>query len=196
MSHPKTRHTLIVRLKGDDERAWADFVAAYEPFLRQLAIRHGVPQSHVSDVVQQVLLAIAKSVDGWTDDGKGGSFRRWIATVARNVAIKFMTRERKHKGVAGGTDLVDLLQQIPAPPDREQLRKYEHELIVWAAEQVRNEFVATSWAAFWATTVEGRDVTEVATELGLSRGAIYMSRGRIMTRIRTKVGEVLEEDDR
>ena len=55
--------------------------------------------------------------------------------------------------------------------------------------------LATSWAAFWATTVEGRDVTEVAAELGISRGAIYMSRGRIMARIRTKVADVLEEGD-
>ena len=195
MSHPETRHTLIVRLKGDDERAWADFVGAYEPFLRHLAARHGVPQAHVADVVQQVLLAIARSVDGWSDDGKAGSFRRWMATVARNVAIKFMTRERKHAGGAGGTELVELLQRVPAKPDREELGKYEHELIVWAAEQVRGEFVATSWAAFWATTIEGRDVAEVAGELGLTRGAIYMSRGRIMARIRKKVGEVLEEAD-
>ena len=43
MDQPETRHSLIVRLKSDDyERAWFDFVAVYEPFLRHLVTRLGV----------------------------------------------------------------------------------------------------------------------------------------------------------
>ncbi len=194
MNQPETRRSLIVRLKGDDnERAWVDFVTVYEPFLRHLVTRLGVPDRHSADVVQQVLLAIAKSVDGWIDDGKTASFRRWVATVARNIVIKFMNRERRQAGGRGGTELVDLLEQLPATPDREQVDRYEHELIVWAAEQVRDEFIDTSWVAFWATVVDGKSVRDVAAELGISCGSIYMSRSRIMARIRRKVDEVLDD---
>lgn len=194
MNHPKTRHSLIIRLKGDDnEQAWVDFVTAYEPFLRQLVSRLGVPERHAEDVVQQVLLAIAKSVDGWTDDQQTASFRRWVATVARNIVIKFMNRERKQAGAHGGTDFIEQLEQLPATPDREQIDRYEHELIVWAAEQVKDEFIDTSWAAFWATVIDEKPVQVVATDLGISRGSIYMSRSRIMARIRMKVDEVLED---
>lgn len=194
MNHPETRHSLIAHLKGDDnERAWVEFVTLYEPFLQHLVIRLGVPQRHVADVVQQVLLAIAKSVDGWKDDGQPASFRRWLATVARNIVIKFMQQERRQVGGRGGTDFVDLLEQIPATPDREQVARYEHELIVWAAEQVRHEFIDTSWAAFWATVIDGQPVQDVANELGISCGSIYMSRSRIMARIRRKVDEVLDD---
>lgn len=194
MDQPETRRSLIVRLQGDDnERAWAEFMAVYEPFLRHLVTRLGVPQRHTADVVQQVLLAIANSVDGWTDDGRTASFRRWVATVARNIVIKFMSRERRQVGGPGGTELVDLLEQVPATPDREQVHKYEHELIVWAAEQVRAEFIDTSWAAFWATTIDGRSVPDVAADLGVSPGSIYMSRSRIMARIRRKVDDVLND---
>lgn len=194
MDHPETRHSLIVRLKGDDnERGWVDFVTVYEPFLRHLVTRLGVPPRHTEDVVQQVLLAIVRSVDGWTDDGKAASFRRWVATVARNIVIKFMGRERKHPGGYGGSDLIELLEQLPATPDAEQTNQYEHELIVWAAEQVRGEFIDTSWTAFWATVIDGQSVRDVAAELGISRGSIYMSRSRIMARIRKKVDEVLSD---
>ncbi len=194
MDQPETRRSLIVRLQGDDaERAWGEFLTVYEPFLRHLVTRLGVPQRHTADVVQQVLLAIANSVDGWTDDGRTASFRRWLATVARNIVIKFMNRERRQVGGHGGTELVDLLEQVPATPDREQVHKYEHELIVWAAEQVRAEFIDTSWAAFWATTIDGRSVPDVAADLGVSPGSIYMSRSRIMARIRRKVDEVLND---
>ena len=99
MNQPETRLSLIVRLKSDDnERAWADFVKVYEP------------QRHNADVVQQVLLAIVKSIDGWTDDGQAASFRRWTSTIARNIVIKFMNRERKQAGGYGGSELIEMLE--------------------------------------------------------------------------------------
>ena len=85
-----TRHSLIVRLNDEqNELAWSEFVTAYEPFLYRMASRQGVPEQHVPDVVQQVLLAIARSVDGWKDDGKSRSFRRWLATVCRNICLLY-----------------------------------------------------------------------------------------------------------
>ncbi len=111
MNQPETRLSLIVRLKSDDnERAWADFVKVYEPFLNHLVTRLGVPQRHNADVVQQVLLAIVKSIDGWTDDGQAASFRRWTSTIARNIVIKFMNRERKQAGGYGGSELIEMLE--------------------------------------------------------------------------------------
>jgi len=193
MQQPETRPSLIVRLKNErNELAWAEFVSAYEPFLRHLARRWGVPERHVPDVTQQVLVAIARSVEGWQDDGDPASFRRWLSRVARNAVLKFMARERRQLGGQGGTDLQELLARVPEAHD-EQARYYEYELVVWAAEQVRGEFRETSWKAFWATLVDGRPVADVAAELGVTPGSIYMSRSRIMARIRTKVKEVIDE---
>lgn len=169
MPHPPTRHSLIVRLKDDqNEQAWEDFVSVYEPFLYRMASRQGVPDRHVPDVVQQVLMSVARSVSGWSDDGKSGSFRRWLSTVARNVVIRFMTRERRQVDSGGGTEVLDLMASVADEPSSELKQKYEHELIVWAAEQVRSEFIESSWAAFWATTIDGRSVSEVAAELQVS----------------------------
>jgi RNA polymerase sigma-70 factor (ECF subfamily) len=152
-----------------------------------------VPARNVPDVTQQLLLAITRSVKGWRDDGNPGSFRRWLSRVARNVVVKFMSRERRQIGGHGGTDLLELLEQTPDSADDDRNREYDYELVVWAAEQVRGDFRETAWNAFWATVVEGRDVAEVAKELGVSPGSIYMSRSRIMARIRSKVREVTEE---
>ena len=74
MSPLETGQSLIVRLKSEqNELAWRDFVCAYEGFLNQLARRQGVPERHVPDVTQQILLMIARSIDGWKDDGNDGS---------------------------------------------------------------------------------------------------------------------------
>ena len=191
MSPLETRLSLIVKLKNQrSEAAWRDFVVTYELFLHQLARRQGVPEQHIPDVTQQVLLAIAKSIEQWESDGTDASFRRWLTTVARNVAIRFMSRERKQIGAVGGTDWVALLENVAHPPSEAVLQKYQHELIVWAAGQIRQEFLETSWRAFWSTVIDGRSVDEVAKELGVTPGSIYMSRSRIMSRIKLKVQEI------
>ena len=102
-----------------------------------------------------------------------------------------MSNERRHVSAIGGTDALESLAQLPARLSHEIEHQYEHELIVWAAEQVRAEFIDTSWQAFWLTRVEGRAVAEVARTLAVSPGSIYMSRGRILKRIRDKVIEVM-----
>jgi RNA polymerase sigma-70 factor (ECF subfamily) len=195
MDQPETRASLIVKLQGQrNERAWAEFVAAYEPFLHRLIQRQGVPERHVADATQQVLAAIAHSVSQWQDDGSPASFRRWAGRVARNVVIKFMTRERRQIGGQGGSDMIEQLNQVPDEAlGNEENRRYEHELIVWAAEQVQDEFRPTSWRAFWATLVEGRSVADVARELKLTPGGVYMARSRIMAKIQFKIRDVLAD---
>ena len=112
------------------------------------------------------MAAVARSVEGWRDDGNPASFRRWVSRVARNVVIKFMTRERKQIGGHGGTDLMELLENVPNAADRESEEAYEHEWILWTAEKVRGEFRETSWKAFWATLTPSakRDYIEWITE--------------------------------
>jgi RNA polymerase sigma-70 factor (ECF subfamily) len=194
MHQPETRPSLILRLKGErNEPAWTEFVFTYESFLRQLVARQGVAERDAADVTQQLLAAIARSVEGWQDDGSPASFRRWLHRVARNVVIKFLARERRQVHGRGGTDFYELLQDVPQRPSEDQVRAYEHELVVWAAHQVRDEFQETSWKAFWETLVAGRAVGDVARELGVTPGSIYMSRSRIMARIRAKIREVDDE---
>lgn len=191
MSPLETRKSLIVRLQNaHNDSAWRDFVCTYEGFLNGLVRRQGVPERHIPDVIQQILLSIANSVDAWKDDGKSASFRRWMGTVSRNVVMRFMSRERRQAGGVGGSDLIAVLQNVEAPPDEHTVRQYEHELIVWAAEQVRNEFLETSWRAFWLTVIDGQPVDAAANQLRVSPGSIYMSRSRIMARIKAKVAEV------
>jgi RNA polymerase sigma-70 factor (ECF subfamily) len=192
MQQPETRPSLILRLKGErNELAWMEFVSTYESFLRELVGRQGVAERDLLDVTQQLLAAIARSVEGWRDDGSPASFRRWLHRVARNVVIKFLARERRQIGGGrGGTDFLELLEHIPEQPSEEQLHGYKHELVLWSAHQVKGEFHETSWKAFWETVVAGRAVGDVARELGVTRGSIYMSRSRIMARIRIKIREV------
>jgi RNA polymerase sigma-70 factor (ECF subfamily) len=147
------------------------------------------PTAILPDVIQQILFAIAHPINNWKEDGNAASFRRWLNTVARNGVIRFMASERRQLVGVGGSDLISLLQNIEDKPNEKYISDYRHELIVWAAEQVRHEFLETSWKAFWATLIDRRPVEQVALELHVSPSSIYMSRSRIIGRIRKKIVE-------
>lgn len=196
MPLPETNLALIARLKRPvDERAWQEFVSAYEPFLLNLMRRRGFSDADSRDIVQQVFLSVCRSLEQWNPDGEQGSFRRWLTGVTRNTLLKFLRYERRHPRGQGGSEILSMFAELPStePDGPDVSLLYDREVFLFAAESVRREFRERSWMAFWKTAVEGRPADEVARELHVERGSVYMSRSRIMARIRSKL-EQLGED--
>jgi RNA polymerase sigma-70 factor (ECF subfamily) len=197
MALPETNLTLIARMKDPvDQRAWQEFVGAYEPFLLRMLIRRGFMDADARDLVQQVFLGVCRSLDQWNSDGIEGSFRRWLSGVTRNTVLKFLRTKGRQPLNIGGSDFLN--QQLELPDSDVDVAKlqqeYDREIFLFVAEQVRREFREQSWQAFWKTAVEGQDVARVAIEQGVERGAIYMSRSRIMARIRSRIAELGEQE--
>jgi RNA polymerase sigma-70 factor (ECF subfamily) len=53
-----------------------------------------------------------------------------------------------------------------------------------AAENIKPEFRPATWSAFWRTAVENAEAVAVAGELGMSVGAIYIAKSRVLARLR------------
>jgi RNA polymerase sigma-70 factor (ECF subfamily) len=186
---------LIVKLRDPgDEDAWSEFVVLYEPLVYRLARQKGLQDADARDLCQEVFRAVAHAVDRW-EPGRG-SFRGWLSRIARNLLINFLTRGRSHIPARGGTSVMELLDAQPAPdPSASALFEieYQRRVFQWAAEDVRTEFTPTTWQAFWQTAVEDRAANEVALDLGLSVGAVYIARSRVLARLKRRI-EKLGED--
>ncbi len=202
MLEPETRPSLVLRLREErDQQAWTEFVELYEPLLLRVMRQRGLQEADARDVTQQVIVAVSQAVDRWQSDGREASFRRWLFAIARKLALKFVQRGSSQQGVAkrgiGGTDMLELLDRWPEPEHRtvsEFDDEYQQQVLAWATEQVRLEFRPTTWQAFVETSVHGRSISEVAAELKMSTGSVYVARSRIIARLRAKVEEFEHED--
>ena len=88
--------------------------------------------------------------------------------------------------------MVELLEAQPAGDADSALfdLEYRRQIFASAAQRARVHFQETTWLAFWRTGVEGRDVSAVAAELGLTPGALYVARSRVMARLRQEIDQI------
>jgi len=185
---PLTRNTLLTRLReADDQEAWREFVEIYEPLIYRSIRSKGLQHADAQELTQEALLAVAEAIGSGDYEHGKGTFRGWLFRIARNMTINFLTRARPAQRGVGGTDFVRLLREQP-DSSGEELRQFdrdhEREVFHWAARRIRGEFQESTWRAFWKTGVEGVAIEEAARELGLSVGAIYAARSRVMARLR------------
>jgi RNA polymerase sigma factor (sigma-70 family) len=191
---PDTRPSLLVRLCDPrDERAWTEFTAIYSPLIYRLACRKGFQDADAEDLVQEVLRAVASAMDRWDPDPCKGPFRNWLFRIARNMMLNLVTSQRRHPPGTGSEKIQWLLEAQPSPSPADSAlfeTEYKRQLFRWAAERVSGEFRASTWAAFWETGVEGKKAQAVADALGISIGAVYMARSRVVARIRQVIEQV------
>jgi RNA polymerase sigma-70 factor (ECF subfamily) len=195
---PNTRLSLLVRLRDKaDECAWSEFVSVYEPAVYGFARKKGLQDADARDLCQEVMRSVARAIDRWDPDPGKGPFRGWLFRIARNLLINQVASERRHPRGSGESDIQDLLEQQPASETADSALfdvEYKRQLFHWAAEVIRIEFTDSTWNAFWQTAVEDRGVREVANELKISAGAVYIARSRVIARLRERINEVEGKD--
>jgi RNA polymerase sigma-70 factor (ECF subfamily) len=190
-SVPETRASLILRLPdAEDVEAWDEFVEIYQPFLYRMARRQGFQDADAHELVQEVLAAVARAVDRWVPDRSRGRFRDWLFRIARNFMINFLSRPKHRSLGTGDSNIARLLEQQCDPtsePSQEFELEYRREIFRQAAMRVQSMVNENTWQAFWQSSVLDRPIAEVAAELNISRGSVYIARSRVMSRLREQV---------
>lgn len=196
---PKTRASLILRLRNrDDLDAWQQFAEIYQPLVFRLARRKGFQDSDAADVAQEVLLRVAGAVERFDPDAAKGSFRGWLFQIARNLMITFLHKDQK-RPIAGGPEQLVALVENQADPNSMESRlfddEYERQVFAWATGRIRVLFQPATWDAFRRTAIEQESPTDVAADLEMTVGAVYIARSRVMKRLREEVQLILKDHD-
>ena len=182
-----TPPSLLGRLRrpGDDP-AWERFVLLYTPFIFSLARRFGLDRDAAADVVQDVFVLLARKMVEFTYDPEQ-SFRAWLRTVVMN-RIYESARQRRITLVTGGDPIAIEQRDVAAAFEEAE---YHHYITARALEIMQRDFAPTTWKACWELIMTDKSAAEVAKELGMSEGAVYVAKCRVLGRLRTELAGLL-----
>ncbi|MEO2090044.1 MAG: sigma-70 family RNA polymerase sigma factor [Gemmataceae bacterium] len=167
---------------------WGRFVRLYRPLLEGWALRNGFQPADADELAQEILSTLLTALPGY-ERRPGSTFRGWLFGVARNAARNYRRKTAHHalpaadglSGVAADTPFADMEEQ-----------DYLRELSRRALEAVRGDFSEQTMAAFAGTQVAGRPAAEVAAELGMTPGAVYLAVNRVKTRLRAELDGLID----
>jgi RNA polymerase sigma-70 factor (ECF subfamily) len=187
--------SLLCRLRSQDEQAWQRLVLLYGPTVLGWCRRAGLSPEDAEDVHQEVFRAVVRGIGDFRRDRPGDSFRGWLWTVTRRKVIDHQRQRAQGVVAAGGSTVQQRLAQVPEPDDQPEpegrLSAEADALCRRALELIRGNFAESTWRAFWAVAVDGRPAADVAAALGLSVGAVYIARSRVLARLRAEFAELL-----
>lgn len=193
---PITRPSLLLRIRDvEDSDAWREFVRLYTPLVFGHCAWHGLQEADAADVAQEVMRVAAEAMPEFQYDAQRGKFRGWLLQTTRNRLHKFFARQHRTPQ-ASDTTVERFLDQEPGANEQARWEEeFRQRLFDWAAEKARPEFQPATWDAFWLTAVEAVSVKEVAARLGISVGAVYIARSRVLARLRELIETVTDESN-
>ena len=170
----------------------------YTPLVHRLARARGFQEADAADLAQDVFRAVAGAIDRWNPDPRLGSFRAWLFRISRNLMVNALAARRRHPRGSGDTDVRRLLEEVPDPNAEDTAlfdAEYRRRLFEWAASRCRAEFRDATWQAFWRTGVDGEAPVDVGRSLGMTVGAVYVARSRVMARLKREIEQVEDDGD-
>src|SRR5262245_14784512 len=115
-----TSLSLLQRARGQDAEAWRRLVHLHSPLVFAGARRAGLRDEDAGDVVQDVWLSVSKALSEFHRDERGGTFRGWLWSIARNKMNDLFRKRKEMPAAAGGTTAHQALQSAPEEEPAEE----------------------------------------------------------------------------
>jgi RNA polymerase sigma factor (sigma-70 family) len=181
--------------------AWDEFYRVYGDLMRRFAVSRGLSGSDVDDCLQAVWLEVASSFGDFEHPVDHAGLRSWLYMLVRSKAGDLLRKRLRRPA-----ESLDAARELGAEPlDREadptQLleKQWERALLETLLEELRKEVSETNWRLLRMRCLEGREVAEVAAELGISSEQVWYRQRRLMKKLRARVavftGQSLGGDD-
>jgi RNA polymerase sigma factor (sigma-70 family) len=149
----------------------------------------------VADVTQDVMTKLVSELPRFEHGGRAGAFRTWLRAVTVNSAREHWRKARRQPRGTGDTEahvLLDELASDYSQAARQWDREHEEHVLRALMDRIRGEFDPQSVRAFECVTVRGLSAAEAAAELGMSPGAVYVAKSRVLRRLREEAAGLID----
>lgn len=191
--------TLLAGARRKEAQSWSQLERLYRPLVDQWCRQANLQSQDAADVRQEVLSAVFSSLDRFRRERPSDSFSSWMYGIFRNKLMDHWRKCGRHPNATGGTVFRQTLEQTPdgLEDGKETLQTSDEKsaLLRRAIDLLQPEFKEHTWKAFLKTTVDERPAADVAEELGMTAGAVYVAKHRVLRRLKTMLEDLGDFDD-
>jgi len=196
-----TRQSLLARLKDvGDQESWREFFDIYWRLIHATALKAGLTETEAQEVVQEVMIAAAKKMPGFTYDPSKDSLKGWLLAVTRwKVADQFRKRQampapnivggapraaREARAVHDdGTARTGTVERVPDPKgiDLDVIWdcEWRENLLRAALDRVKRRVNPAHYEMYHLQVAQGLSARETARALGVSAAAVHLAKHRV-----------------
>lgn len=192
-----TRKSLLGRLKDwEDNASWRDFFDTYWKLIYGFAIQRGLNHEEAQEVVQETVVAVAKSIGKFQYDPKICAFKTWLLGVTRSkIANQFARRARQPAGAmsasANDSSTTGPVNRIPDEQagqwDEAWDQEWQRNLMETAINRVKRRVSIEQYQMFDLFVLKQWPARDVANALGVTIGHVYVAKHRISKLVRKEL---------
>lgn len=193
-----TSISLLDRARSDVESdSWRELASIYSPLLRGWVKRYSLQPSDVDDLLQEVMLTVARELPAFEHSGNIGAFRSWLRMILVH-RLQNQWRSQKQRALPkGGSSLLKELQELQVETSEVScLWNIEHDRHVLSQllDAIRPRFGEQTWRAFRRVMFDGQRTGDVADELGMSLKAVHLAKSRVLRALREEAAGLIPDD--
>lgn len=189
---PQTRPSLLLQLaNGSDHVGWREFFERYAPPVFRVVRYRGLHKEDANDIVQQVMMNISRHIGDFRYDRDRGCFRQWIRRITENLISNHV---RDRRPIIYDHELCEqLADEAPATEDIWDA-EWQLQDILWCLDQLEQDVPPRRMKAFRMYVVEGHSAADVARELGMTTGHVYVIRHQVLALLRERMAALYKVD--
>lgn len=186
-----TRSSLLERIKNlDDAESWREFARTYSDLIRRLALKAQLSEDETEDVLQEVLVSVARNIGTFRYDRKVSSFKRWLTMVTRS-RTEDQRRKRLMRGLlyapapdVSDTKRTDALERIPdprvSPLEAGEAAEWSRNVVDAALARVKRRLKDNKdYQIYYLHVLKEKPVLAVCRQLKVNRGRVYLAKHRV-----------------
>ena len=191
-----TRWSLLSRLKDwDDQDSWRKFFDGYWQLIYNAGLKAGLTHDEAEDVVQEVVIAVAKKMSEFNTDPAAGSFKAWLLTLTqRRIKDQFRKRARHHDARADSRRdpaQTATIERVPDPAIGELQVEWDGEwrrhLVQTALERVKKQARPEMYQVFDCMVNQQWSALTVARRLQISLARVYYARCKVAALLKREI---------
>ena len=185
-----THPSLLLRLRNsDDNSAWVEFVQVYGPMVFGYCRLRKLQESDAADVSQEVLVRLAKSMANFEYKPELGRFRDWLGKVIHRELLRFWEKRKTQSRVQNGERTCENAIDDGAI----WIEHFHSEILRKSLANIQCEFSSEAWDELKLSWMENSPVGDVATRLNIPVESVYVTKSRVLKRLRTEVARLSED---